>query len=297
MPVTRTILLEPGVRLDLRATLGPVTFAWGRWGTEGWIRPARTPAGLATLAVRRDERGVHGEAWGEGADWMLERLDRWIGLADDPSAFVPHHPQIARLHRLRLGVRFARTDLVFEAAMAAVLAQKVTGKEAAGGLRGMMRRFSGPAPGPYPDLLAPPDPARLAEAAYHDFHDLGVERRRADVVRRLAADASRLDRLADADPTEAGAHLTRYPGVGQWTVAETLSVSHGDADALSVGDFHLKHLVTWHLTGEPRGTDEQMVALLEEFRPHRGRVVRLLESAGRYPAYGPRQPLRSFSGY
>ncbi|MDX1448612.1 MAG: DNA-3-methyladenine glycosylase 2 family protein, partial [Acidimicrobiia bacterium] len=131
----------------------------------------------------------------------------------------------------------------------------------------------------------------------HSFHDLGVEKRRADTVRRLAAEAGRIDALAEREPAVAGEYLRRFRGIGEWTVAETVAISHGDADALSVGDFHLKHVVAWHLTGKPRGTDEEMVALLDPYRPHRGRVVRLLESAGRYPAYGPRQPVRSFTDF
>ena len=74
-------------------------------------------------------------------------------------------------------------------------------------------------------------------------------------------------------------------------------VSHGDADAVSVGDFHLKNVVAWHLAGRPRGTDEEMMDLLAEFKPQRGRVVRLLETLGHAPAFGPRMPIRSFAGY
>jgi 3-methyladenine DNA glycosylase/8-oxoguanine DNA glycosylase len=292
--ITRTISFEG--RLDLRATLGPITFAWGRWTDRGWVRPVRTPAGPVTLLVRRDGGGIHGSAWGEGAEWVLHHLDGWVGLRDDPENFVTSGP-LGELHRRRLGVRFARTGLVFEAALVAVLAQKVTGKEAALGLRGLMSRFSAPAPGPFERLVLPPDPTLLAAAPYHSFHDLGIEKRRSDTVRRLAAEADRVDRLASLPSDAAGVALGRFRGVGEWTVAETVAVSHGDADALSVGDFHLKHLVSWHLTGRARGTDEEMVELLEPYRPHRGRVIRLLESAGRYPSYGPRQPLRSFADY
>lgn len=292
--LTRTISFEG--RLDLRSTLRPITFPWGRWTDQGWVRPARTPAGSATLLVRRDRGGIHGTAWGDGADWVLDRLDGWVGLRDHPESFVGSG-RLADLHRRRLGVRFACTELVFEAALVAVLGQKVTGNEAARGLRGLMTRFSELAPGPFERLVLPPDPTLLAAAPYHDYHDLGIEKRRSDTVRRLAAEAVRIDQLASASPEAAGVFLRRFRGVGEWTVAETVAVSHGDADALSVGDFHLKHLVSWHLTGRARGTDEEMVELLEPFRPHRGRVVRLLESAGRYPSYGPRQPLRSFADY
>lgn len=56
-----------------------------------------------------------------------------------------------------------------------------------------------------------------------------------------------------------------------------------------MGDYHLPNLAAWHLAGEPRGTDERMLELLEPFRPHRGRVLRLLQrGAGGAPRYGPR---------
>jgi 3-methyladenine DNA glycosylase/8-oxoguanine DNA glycosylase len=85
--------------------------------------------------------------------------------------------------------------------------------------------------------------------------------------------------------------------VGEWTVAETLVVSHGDVDAVSVGDYHLKNIVAWHLAGEERGSDERMLELLEPFRPHRARVVRLLEHAGAPQRKGPRLAVRGFQRY
>lgn len=236
------------------------------------------------------------EAWGPGGEWMLDRAPGWIGLSDPLEDFVTDHPVVGALVRRFRGMRFGRTGLVTEAAIVAVVGQKVTGREAGSGLRGLARRWSDPAPGPHSSLRLPPDPQRLAAAPYHAFHDLGIEKRRADVVRRVAREAIRLDRTSAAGSDEAGRLLARIPGVGPWTVAETVAVSHGDPDAVSVGDFHLKHVVAWHLEGRPRGTDERMLELLEPFRPHRGRVIRLLERAGRYPAYGPRRPIRSYSG-
>ncbi|MGZ4152311.1 MAG: DNA-3-methyladenine glycosylase 2 family protein, partial [Actinomycetota bacterium] len=79
------------------------------------------------------------------------------------------------------------------------------------------------------------------------------------------------------------------PGIGPWTVAGVARLALGDTDAVSVGDFHLPNTVCWALAGEPRGTDERMLELLEPYRGQRGRVQRLLE-AGKIsaPAYGPR---------
>ena len=41
------------------------------------------------------------------------------------------------------------------------------------------------------------------------------------------------------------------PGVGEWTAAETAQRAFGDADALSVGDYHLAKVIGWSLLGRP----------------------------------------------
>jgi 3-methyladenine DNA glycosylase/8-oxoguanine DNA glycosylase len=296
-PTVGTHVLAVDGPLDLAGTLRPLGLAWAARDDAGWWRAMRTPEGPATILVRRAGESVAVDAWGEGADWAIDGAPELVGLHDDPTAWSPADPKLAALHRSAPGLRFGRTRLVFEAAMVAVIGQKVTGKEAAAGLRGMTRRFSGPAPGPNPRLRLPPDPERLAAAAYHDFHDLGVEKKRADTVRRLAADAARIDRLVSTPTIEAKRYLARFPGVGEWTVAETLVVSHGDTDAVSVGDYHTKNIVAWHLAGEERGTDERMLELLEPNRPHRARAVRLLEAQGPAPRRGPRLAVRGFERF
>lgn len=279
------------VSLDLRRTLRPLG---GRQADDGWWRPARTPLGPATVHLRAERGGIRAQAWGPGSEWMLDRVPSLIGLADDPDAFQTDHPLVSTLVRRHRGARYGATGLVLDALVRAVLAQKVTGKEAATGLRGLSRRFSDDAPGPR-RLRLPPDPSRIAAAPYWEFHTLGIEKRRTDILRRVAADAGRIERVAGLASDDARRFLHRYAGVGVWTSAETVAVSHGDADAVSVGDYHLKNVVAWHLAGRPRGTDEEMLELLEPFRPHRGRVLRLLEQAGAAPAFGPRMPLRSIA--
>ena len=87
--------------------------------------------------------------------------------------------------------------------------------------------------------------------------------------------------------------LRALPGMGHWTAAEVALVALGDPDAVSVGDYHLPHVVSWALAAEPRGTDERMLELLEPYRGHRARVLRLLMSGGVVPPRrGPRLPLR-----
>jgi 3-methyladenine DNA glycosylase/8-oxoguanine DNA glycosylase len=55
----------------------------------------------------------------------------------------------------------------------------------------------------------------------------------------------------------------------------------GDPDAVPVGDLHLPHEVGWALAAEPGADDARMLELLEPYRGHRFRVLRLLLAAGR----------------
>jgi 3-methyladenine DNA glycosylase/8-oxoguanine DNA glycosylase len=104
----------------------------------------------------------------------------------------------------------------------------------------------------------------------------------------------RIERLSEGTPADARAWLELLPGVGPWTSAEVARLALGDADAVSVGDFHLPNLVAWALAGEARGDDARMLELLEPYRGHRGRVQRLLEAGGGgAPKFGPRMEIRS----
>ena len=288
------LTLRIDFRLDLRSTL---SYLQGFFRPDGWWCPMRSPEGAATLHLRRSARGIEAVAYGPGATWALASVRGLIGLDDSPASFVTNHPLIAELHRTHPGLRMGRTNRVFEALTVAILTQKVTGREARQSLRKLRYRFSDPAPGADSTLRLPSDPAGLAASTYYDLHPLGIEKRRADTLLAAARQAEAIDRLWQVSPTDARVWLERLPGVGAWTSAETVAVSHGDPDAVSIGDYHLKNVVAWHLTGRPRGTDQEMMELLEEFKPQRGRVVRLLETLGHAPAFGPRMPIRSFAGY
>ncbi len=128
---------------------------------------------------------------------------------------------------------------------------------------------------------------------YWAFHPFALERRRAETVIRVARRAQWLEAGAGMDPAVARARLQAIPGIGPWTAAEVAIVALGDADAVSVGDYHVPNMVSWGLAGEARGDDARMLELLEPYRGQRGRVVRLLEAAGMSaPRRGPRLPLR-----
>ncbi|MEP7106121.1 MAG: hypothetical protein ABI838_09775, partial [Chloroflexota bacterium] len=144
----------------------------------------------------------------------------------------------------------------------------------------------------------PPAPAVIAGTPYEVFHGFGMERRRAEVLRRAASYARRLEECAEMEPVAASARLRALPGIGPWTAAEVVGVALGDPDAVAVGDYHHKNMVAYALAGEPRGTDERMLELLEPYRGHRGRVLRLLLEGGiAAPRRGPRLPLNPQLGF
>jgi 3-methyladenine DNA glycosylase/8-oxoguanine DNA glycosylase len=257
------------------------------------IRASRTPDGPVTARFAEGPSGVEVDAWGPGAEWLLERAPAWCGGLDDDAEFDPPPGPVRELWRRKRGLRIPRTELVTERLIPVVFEQKVTGWEARRAYVRLVRALAEPAPGPF-GLTLPPDPARVAELPYHDFHPFGVERRRAEVVRSICARADWFEAAAALPLAEASARLASFPGLGPWSVAEVSRVSFGDADAVSVGDYHVKHQVAWILAREPRATDERMLELLEPFRPYRGRVQRLIESSGiREPAFGPRAERRA----
>ncbi len=292
--------LRPRRPVDLRLTLGlvarPATMLVGPG--EVW-RATRTPQGSATLSLRSAHGGtIHARAWGAGAGWALEHAPELIGDTDDIDDFRPPPGSlVAELASRFRGMRIPRTRAVFEMLVPAVLEQKVIGKEARRAYAGLVRRFGEPAPGPagvIPQRLRLlPSPETVAGLPSYAFHPLGVERKRSDTLRLVARNAARLEECSGMPTANAHDRLCSLPGIGRWTSAEVAIVALGDSDAVSVGDYHLPNLVSWAFAGEPRGTDDRMLELLEPYRGHRGRVVRLLERGiGHAPRYGPRLALR-----
>jgi 3-methyladenine DNA glycosylase/8-oxoguanine DNA glycosylase len=288
--------IELRAALDLATTLGPL--AHGRGDTtlrlgrgEAWLA-FHTPAGPAALRLLVNGPAVVTvSAWGDGAELALEGAPALIGELDRPEDFVAQHPILRRLQRSAAGLRLPRTGRVFAALVPTVIEQKVTGTEAFRAYAAMLRAYGSPAPGPLGSLRLPPTPDRLAGLPYHAFHPLGLERRRADVIRHAAARAAWLEAADDAG--EATRRLVSLPGIGQWTAAEVVRAAFGDPDAVSVGDYHVPNMVAWALASEPRADDARMLELLEPYRGQRGRVQRLLEVGGVVaPRYGPRMAPR-----
>lgn len=273
---------------------------------SSWLRASRTPDGPVLIKVSPCSDGVHGRAWGPGAEWALDQLPALVGAADDPSGFRPlsEHRALVEAARRFPHARVGRTGLVFEALSAAIIEQKVTGVEAYGAFRRLVRAYGDAAPGPARDpdspaygMCVPPDPRTWATIASWRYLQVGVEGDRSKTLVGAARRAAATDRTVDRAPADADIALQSLPGVGAWTSAEVRQRAHGDPDAWSIGDYHVGKNITWALTGQA-GDDGACNELLEPYRGHRYRAQMLLALMGlRRPRRAPRMTLPTHTPY
>jgi 3-methyladenine DNA glycosylase/8-oxoguanine DNA glycosylase len=286
---------RPQLPVDVRLSLSPLRRGGGdpthRIGEDGALwRTSRMPSGPATLRlVQSGLREITAQAWGPGAAEVLAGLPDLLGARDDDAGFEPAHPLLVEAAARNPGLRVPRTGRVVEVLVPAVLEQKVTGKQARASFRRLVLRYGDPAPGPAPEgMRVPPSAETWCRIPSWEWHAAGVDPQRSRTICRAMQYAERLEQAVGMEREDAARRLSAVPGIGAWTVAEVAQRALGDADALSVGDYHLSSFVGWALVGRPLD-DDGMVALLERWRPHRYRVVRLLECSGfRKPRFGPR---------
>lgn len=260
-------------------------------------RTARTPAGPGTLRLHPEpaEQGdrVVAQAWGPGAEWLLEGLPQLLGASDEPKKFEVHHNALRRVAREQQHWRVARSGLVLDSLIPAIIEQRVTGKQAFGAYRQLVRRYGDTAPGPTDEitslrLMTPPDTATWRRIPSWEWLRAGVDGRRADTVQRVLQVAARLEECAALPREKAWKRLRSVSGIGVWTAAETMQRAAGDADAVSYGDYHVAKDIGHALTGAPVD-DAGLQQLLLPYAGHRYRVQYLV-MAGRLGA--PRRGAR-----
>lgn len=245
----------------------------------------KTPAGLAALET------------------VSQQLPAWLGFYDDWTAFTSSESfsllpeKLKDSYRQNVGLRLGATHEIFKNTVASIGEQRVTGIEAMGGLRAILRQYAEPvfatglADQPAAMLFFPA-PTVIEQVPSWTWHRAGYDRARSETIVRLAQRADSLERMGGSDSVQnLAAALNSVPGIGPWTIAEVLQRTHGHPDAISVGDYHLAHHVGWVFDGV-RGNDARMVQLLAPFAGNRHRVVTLMKAAGlaeprKAPRYAP----------
>jgi 3-methyladenine DNA glycosylase/8-oxoguanine DNA glycosylase len=303
-PLTR--IWRPPFPLDIHAVLA--VHRRGRRDPAFQVSPGGviwrtclTPDGPGTLRVAAAASPrAEAAAWGPGAGWLLGQLPELLGAHDDPAGFAPAHGPLREMAARHPGLRVGRTSRILEALVPAVLEQKVVGAEASRAWRHLLTRYGEPAPGTGPAGPVPagmrvfPPPHVWVSIPSWEWHRAGVEGVRARTIIAAASVAQRLEEISVMQPAAADRRLRAIAGIGPWTSAEVRQRAVGDADAVSVGDYHLPSMVGWALAGRAVG-DAGMLELLAPYRGHRYRATRLVELSGAGPARrGPRLAARDY---
>ncbi|MDT8909458.1 DNA-3-methyladenine glycosylase 2 family protein [Amycolatopsis sp. PS_44_ISF1] len=294
------MLWRPPFPLDPGSVLRPLSRGRGSLNFQRdrgvWWLAANTPTGAGTLALLFRANGdVEAEAWGEGAEFLLDGVPALLGADDDDTGFVAHHDVIAEARHRCPGLRLGATGRVWDSLVLAVLEQKVTSKEALRSWSELCRWFGTPAPGPGPDRLrVPPGPIAVRSIVDWNWHRIGVDQKRRTALVNAARVAAHLEEAVALKGTAGRAQLRKVPGIGVWTASEVAQRAWGDPDAVSFGDYNIPTVVGHALLGR-KLDDEEMAELLAPYAPQRQRVIRYLEAVGaRKPRFGPRIEVRDY---
>jgi DNA-3-methyladenine glycosylase II len=132
---------------------------------------------------------------------------------------------------------------------------------------------------PVPAELLALDPARLREAGL-SWRKVGTLRDLAERLTDGRLDADALSRLPD---DELLAELTTIPGIGPWTVQGALLIALKREDVVLPGDLALRKAVQAAYALDHRPSQDEVLAIAENWRPYRSLATSYLFSAAFEP--------------
>ncbi len=246
--------------------------------TDDCFRKAFFFGGVAgAVEFCRDGEAVRVTAYGERAEALLTEVGRGLSQGDLYDEFATEDSGILRLHRRMTGLRLLRVPWLYDSTCGIILQQRVRSVDAFRDWRRLTQRYG--MDGPL-GLRVFPAAEVLAKVPLHELERMGIDQQRGRTLLRFANEM----RFVKFDMGMSFADLRRsllgVAGIGEWTAESVLGLSGGDVDAAIPGDLHLPRVVCYALAGEMRWSDERMMELLEPFRGHRYRVIRLLYASG-----------------
>jgi len=231
----------------------------------------------AAIEVVRDGAALAVKAYGEDAEELAAEAAAGLRQEDGYAEFATADTGVLRLHRMLPGLRVVRVPWLYDMTCSAILQQRIRTVDAMRDWRRITQRYGANAP---LGLWAFPTAEVLVAVPQFELERMGIDAKRAKALLRFAKEMRFVSLRPGMDFEQLRQTLLRVVGIGPWTTETVMGYGAGDTDAAIPGDLHLPRIVCYALAGEMRGTDERMMELLEPFRGHRFRIIRLLYAAG-----------------
>ena len=231
----------------------------------------------AAIEICRDGDALAVCAYGADAQELLDETVAGLTQDDRYFDFSTDDSGIQRLHAHLPGMRLLRFPWLYDLTCSAILQQRIRTVDAMRDWRRITNRWGGH--GPLGLRMFPPAEV-LAAVPRFELEHMGVDAKRSSALLRFAKELRFVRFKPEMDFATLRQQLLRVPGIGNWTTETVLGYGAGDTDAAIPADLHLPRIVCYALAGEFHGTDERMMELLEPFRGHRFRIIRLVYAAG-----------------
>jgi len=231
----------------------------------------------AAIEICRDGNSLQATAFSCDAQELLDETGAGLGQDDRYFDFSTEDSGIQRLHSSFPGLRLLRVPWLYDTTCSAILQQRIRTVDAMREWRRITQRWGSPAP---LGLRAFPPADVLAAVPRFELERMGIDAKRARALLQFAKEQRFVRLKAGMDFQTLRDLLLRVEGIGPWTTETVLGYGAGDTDAAIPSDLHLPRVVCYALAGEFKGTDERMMELLEPFRGHRFRIIRLIYASG-----------------
>jgi len=227
----------------------------------------------AAIEFRRADAELDVTAFGPDAAALAEETTLCLAQDDHYATFSTPDTGIQRLHWQLAGLRLLRVPWLYDVTCSAILQQRIRTVDAMRAWRRIAQRWGADAP---LGLRAFPAAENLAQIAAFELEAMDIDGKRSRTLLRFAQESRFRPLRSSMNFAQLREQVLRIPGIGPWTTEVLLGYGAGDTDAAIPADLHLPHLVCYALAGEAEGSDERMMELLEPFRGHRFRIIRLL---------------------
>ena len=202
---------------------------------------------------------------------VLARVKHLFDLDASPQIIAEQLSTDSRLAALTDKIKGLRVPGAwdgFEVAMRTILGQQISVRGANTLAARLAVKFSQPVTTPFVNIsLLSPDAKTLAAATAEEIASIGLTRKRAETLHRLACEVAgeqiKLD--ASADPFAAIEAMKALPGIGDWTAQYIAMRALHWPDAFPAGDLALRK----QAVKDQELTENQLLVISERWRPWR----------------------------